>query len=134
MVVRVATIAFEGIEARPVDVQVQLVPGQVAFMVVGLGDKAVAESRERVRGALMASGLAMPARRVIINLAPADSPKKAVISICRLRWPLWRPWAPSLPMLWRAIRFWGNSRSTARSHPSRDACPQLSPPMRADMV
>ena len=76
MVVRVATIAFEGIEARPVDVQVQLVPGQVAFIVVGLGDKAVAESRERVRGALMASGLAMPARRVIINLAPADMPKE----------------------------------------------------------
>ena len=76
MVVRVATIAFEGIEARPVDVQVQLVPGQVAFIVVGLGDKAVAESRERVRGALMAAGLAMPARRVIINLAPADMPKE----------------------------------------------------------
>ena len=76
MVVRVATVAFEGIEARPVDVQVQIANGNVAFSVVGLGDKAVGESRERVRGALIASGLAMPARRVIVNLAPADMPKE----------------------------------------------------------
>jgi predicted ATPase with chaperone activity len=76
MVVRVATVAFEGIEARPVDVQVQIANGNVGFHVVGLGDKAVAESRERVRAALIASGLAMPARRVIVNLAPADMPKE----------------------------------------------------------
>jgi len=76
MVVRVATVAFEGIEARPVDVQVQISNGNVAFQVVGLGDKAVGESRERVRGALIAAGLAMPARRVIVNLAPADMPKE----------------------------------------------------------
>ncbi|MBX9758994.1 MAG: YifB family Mg chelatase-like AAA ATPase [Beijerinckiaceae bacterium] len=76
MVVRVATVAFEGIEARPVDVQVQLSNGNVAFTVVGLGDKAVAESRERVRSALIAAGLAMPARRVTVNLAPADMPKE----------------------------------------------------------
>ena len=76
MVVRVSTVAFEGIEARPVDVQVQISNGNVAFMVVGLGDKAVAESRERVRAALTASGLALPARRIIVNLAPADLPKE----------------------------------------------------------
>ncbi len=76
MVVRVATVAFEGIEARPVDVQVQIANGNVAFMVVGLGDKAVAESRERVRAALNASGLAMPAKRITVNLAPADLPKE----------------------------------------------------------
>lgn len=76
MTVRVATVAFEGIEARPVDVQVQISNGNVAFAVVGLGDKAVAESRERVRAALIASGLAMPARRVTVNLAPADMPKE----------------------------------------------------------
>lgn len=76
MVVRIATVAFEGIEARPVDVQVQLSNGNVAFTVVGLGDKAVAESRERVRSALIAAGLAMPARRVTVNLAPADMPKE----------------------------------------------------------
>ena len=76
MVVRVATVAFEGIEARPVDVQVQISNGDVRFSVVGLADKAVAESRERVRAALTASGLALPARRITVNLAPADMPKE----------------------------------------------------------
>ena len=76
MVVRVETIAFEGVEARPVDVQVQISNGAVAFSVVGLADKAVAESRERVRAALNASGLALPARRITVNLAPADMPKE----------------------------------------------------------
>lgn len=76
MVMRVATVAFEGIEARPVDVQVQVAAGSVAFVLVGLPDKAVAESRERVRAALTASGLAMPAKRVVVNLAPADLPKE----------------------------------------------------------
>ena len=76
MVARVSTVAFEGVEARPVDVQVQVAPGNVAFTIVGLGDKAVAESRERVRSALIASGLALPARRITVNLAPADMPKE----------------------------------------------------------
>ena len=76
MVVRVSTVAFEGIEARPVDVQVQIASGNVFFAVVGLGDKAVAESKERVRAALFASGLALPAKRITVNLAPADLPKE----------------------------------------------------------
>ena len=76
MVTRVATVAFEGIEARAVDVQVQIAPGLVAFTVVGLADKAVGESRERVRSALIASGLALPAKRITVNLAPADLPKE----------------------------------------------------------
>src|ERR1700733_585648 len=76
MVVRVATVAFEGIDARPVDVQVQISNGNVIFNVVGLGDKAVAESRERVRAALNAAGLALPAKRITVNLAPADLPKE----------------------------------------------------------
>ncbi len=76
MVVRVATVAFEGIEAKPVDVQVQISSGSVVFNVVGLADKAVAESRERVRSALVASGLALPAKRITVNLAPADLPKE----------------------------------------------------------
>lgn len=76
MVTRVATVAFEGIEGRAVDVQVQIVPGSVSFTIVGLPDKAVAESRERVRGALIASGLALPAKRITVNLAPADLPKE----------------------------------------------------------
>lgn len=76
MVQRVSTVAFEGIEARAVDVQVQVAPGLPAFHVVGLADKAVSEARERVRGALIASGLALPARRITVNLAPADLPKE----------------------------------------------------------
>lgn len=76
MVARVSTVAFEGVEARPIDVQVQIASGNVAFMIVGLGDKAVAESRERVRAALIASGLALPAKRITVNLAPADMPKE----------------------------------------------------------
>ncbi len=76
MVSRVATVAFRGIEAVPVDVQVHMASGMVAFSIVGLADKAVAESRERVRAALSAIGLAMPARRITVNLAPADLPKE----------------------------------------------------------
>ena len=74
MTVRVATVAFEGIEARNVDVQVQISTGNILFMIVGLPDKAVGESRERVRAALTASGLALPLKRITINLAPADMP------------------------------------------------------------
>jgi magnesium chelatase family protein len=76
MVQRVSTVAFQGIEARAVDVQVQVAPGLPAFSVVGLADKAVSEARERVRSALIASGLALPARRITVNLAPADLPKE----------------------------------------------------------
>ncbi len=76
MVQRVSTVAFEGIEARAVDVQVQVAPGLPAFAIVGLPDKAVSEARERVRSALLASGLALPARRITVNLAPADVPKE----------------------------------------------------------
>src|SRR6201981_1506939 len=77
MVQRVATVAFEGVEARGVDVQVQVAPGMPAFHIVGLPDKAVSEARERVRSALIASGLALPARRITVNLAPADLRKEA---------------------------------------------------------
>ena len=76
MVQRVAKVAFEGIEARNVTVQVQVAPGLPAFNVVGLGDKAVSEARDRVRAALTASGLALPSRRITVNLAPADLPKE----------------------------------------------------------
>jgi len=76
MVSRVTTVAFQGINAVPVDVQVQIGPGAVMFSIVGLPDKAVAESRERVRSALVASGLALPPKRITVNLAPADLPKE----------------------------------------------------------
>ncbi|ODN68666.1 YifB family Mg chelatase-like AAA ATPase [Methylobrevis pamukkalensis] len=76
MVSRVTTVAFQGVDAVDVDVQVHVAPGTPMFTVVGLADKAVAESRERIRAALTASGLALPARRITVNLAPADLPKE----------------------------------------------------------
>jgi magnesium chelatase family protein len=76
MVARVKTVAFAGIEARLVDVQVQITGGLPAFTIVGLPDKAVGESRERIRAALHAIGLALPAKRITVNLAPADMPKE----------------------------------------------------------
>ncbi len=76
MVAIVSTVAFLGLEARAVEVQVQLLPGLPQFNVVGLADKAVGESRERVRGALGAIGLALPPKRITVNLSPADLPKE----------------------------------------------------------
>ena len=76
MVSRIATVSFQGIEAVPVDVQVMVAPGKVNMHIVGLPDKAVAESRERVQSALHASGLSMPPKKATVNLAPADLPKE----------------------------------------------------------
>lgn len=76
MVARIGTVAFQGIDVLDVDVQVQTSPGLPSFTVVGLPDKAVAESRERVRAALHAMGLALPAKRITVNLAPADLVKE----------------------------------------------------------
>lgn len=75
-IARVASCAFSGIEAVPVEVQVQMSAGLPAFLVVGLPDKAVGEARERVRAALTAMGLSLPPRRILINLAPADQVKE----------------------------------------------------------
>jgi len=72
LVARVNTVAFQGIEAVPVEAQVTIASGLPAFTVVGLPDKAVGESRERVRAALSGMGLALPAKRITVNLAPAD--------------------------------------------------------------
>ena len=76
MVARVSTVAFQGIEALEIDVQVHIAAGLPAFTIVGLADKAVAESRERVRAALGAMGLALPPKRITVNLAPADMVKE----------------------------------------------------------
>ena len=76
MVARVNTVAFQGVEVVDVDAQVQVASGMPVFSVVGLPDKAVAESRERVRAALTALGLALPPKRITVNLAPADLTKE----------------------------------------------------------
>src|SRR5579871_6333781 len=76
-VAHIYTVAFQGVEAREVDVQVHISDaGSGQFTVVGLADKAVGESRERVRAALAAIGLALPYKRITVNLAPADLPKE----------------------------------------------------------
>src|SRR5688572_25198355 len=76
MVALVSTVAYLGLDARPVEVQCQVAPGVPRFTIVGLPDKAVGESRERVQSALAAMGLSLPPKRITINLSPADLPKE----------------------------------------------------------
>ena len=76
LVALVSTVAYLGLEARAIEVQCQVAPGMPGFAVVGLPDKAVGESRQRVSAALTAMGLALPAKRITINLSPADLPKE----------------------------------------------------------
>ena len=76
MVARAFTVAFEGVEARLVEVQCAIAPGMPSFALVGLPDKAVSEARERVRAALAAMSIALPSKRITINLSPADLPKE----------------------------------------------------------
>jgi magnesium chelatase family protein len=76
MVARIRTVSFQGIDVLDIDVEVQLANGLPAFTIVGLPDKAVAESKERVRAALHAMGLALPPKRLTVNLAPADVAKE----------------------------------------------------------
>ncbi|MEM8592170.1 MAG: YifB family Mg chelatase-like AAA ATPase, partial [Pseudomonadota bacterium] len=76
MVAMAYTVAFEGVEARHVEVQCAVSAGMPSFSIVGLPDKAVSEARERVRAAMSALSIAMPSKRVTINLSPADMPKE----------------------------------------------------------
>ena len=76
MVARAYTVAFHGVEARPVEVQCAVSPGMPAFSIVGLPDKAVSEARDRIRSALSSMSIALPSKRITINLSPADLPKE----------------------------------------------------------
>ncbi|WP_299816504.1 YifB family Mg chelatase-like AAA ATPase [uncultured Jannaschia sp.] len=76
MLARTTTVAFEGLEARPVDVQCAVTPGLPGFSIVGLPDKAVSEAKDRIRTALSELGIALPSRKVTVNLSPADLPKE----------------------------------------------------------
>lgn len=76
MIARISTIAFKGIKGISIEVQVMVSPGRFGIQIVGLPDKAVIESRERIQSALYSCGVALPAKRVTINLAPADLPKE----------------------------------------------------------
>ena len=76
MVARAYSVAFEGVEARLVEVQCATAPGMPGFAIVGLPDKAVSEARERVRAALAALSIALPSKKITVNLSPADLPKE----------------------------------------------------------
>lgn len=76
MISRAQTVAFQGVEACPVEVQCAVAPGLPAFSIVGLPDKAVSEARDRVRSALAVMSIALPSKRITINLSPADLPKE----------------------------------------------------------
>ncbi len=76
MVARAYTVAFQGVEARSVEVQCAVSPGMPAFSIVGLPDKAVSEARDRIRSALSSMAIALPSKRITINLSPADLPKE----------------------------------------------------------
>jgi magnesium chelatase family protein len=76
MVSRAYTVAFQGVEARSVEVQCAVTAGLPAFSIVGLPDKAVSEARDRVRTALTSMAIALPSKRITINLSPADLPKE----------------------------------------------------------
>ena len=89
MVARINTVAFAGIDPLPVDVQVQMASGLPAFQIVGLPDKAVAESRERVRAALYAMGISLPPKRIIVIYLLLTLPRKAAITIFLLHWAFW---------------------------------------------
>ena len=82
MQAKVRTVAFQGIDVLPIDVQVMIAPGQLAFAMVGLADKAVGESRERIRAAMRALGLSLPPQR-----------RLAARGCCQSR-PLGRRWIP----------------------------------------
>ncbi|NBT86210.1 MAG: ATP-binding protein [Alphaproteobacteria bacterium] len=76
MISKIATVAFHGVSTQEVTVEVQMSSGLPAFNIVGLADKAVAESRERIRASFHHLGLSLPPRRITVNLAPADIQKE----------------------------------------------------------
>ncbi|CAK6514481.1 MAG: YifB family Mg chelatase-like AAA ATPase [Rickettsia helvetica] len=76
MIIHIASLTLNGIDVIDVDMQVQISPGIPAFTIVGLADKTIAESKERVKAALSSIGLALPTKKILINLAPADLVKE----------------------------------------------------------
>ena len=93
LVAVVSTVAYLGLEARAVEVQCQLAAGLPKFHVVGLPDKAVGESRQRVHAALAAMGLSLPPKIITINLSPADLPKEGSHYDLPIALALLRRWA-----------------------------------------
>lgn len=128
MISRAQTVAFQGVEACPVEVQCAVAPGLPAFSIVGLPDKAVSEARDRVRSALAVMSIALPSKRITINLSPADLPKEgshfdlpiAVALLAALE--ILPPRRPMRPSRLESCRW------TERWLQSPAHCPQPSPP------
>ena len=76
MITRAFSVCFEGIEPQLVEIECAISPGLPAFSIIGLPDKAVSEARDRIRSALGALSIALPSRRITINLSPADMPRE----------------------------------------------------------
>ena len=122
---RIKTVAFRGIDTIPVKVQVDVANGLPAMVIVGLADKAVAESRERARAVLASIGLALPPKRIAINLALADVVKGGAHYY--LSTALGIGWSPSercQPMPWTGRVSFASCRCMARSSLCRACCRQ----------
>ena len=76
MITRAFSVCFEGIEPQLVEIKCAISPGLPAFSIIGLPHKAVSEARDRIRSALGALSIALPSRRITINLSPADMPRE----------------------------------------------------------
>jgi Subunit ChlI of Mg-chelatase len=107
--------APSGFDAPPVTVEVHLAGGLPAFNLVGLPDTEVRESRDRVRAALQNAQFEFPARKITVNLAPADLPRNRGASTCRSRWGSWRPRASCRHRRSRATNSPESSRSPETS-------------------
>ena len=122
MVAHVNTVAFHGVDVVDVDVQVQMSSGLPAFTIVGLPDKAVAESRERVRAALKAVGLSLPPKRITVNVAPASLAKEGSHYDLPIALGCWSIWTWSPPMILPTTARLVNSASTGRLRPWPACC------------
>jgi magnesium chelatase family protein len=106
----IQTVAFRGIDTIAVDVQVHIANGLPAMAIVGLADKSVAESKERVRAALTSIGLSLLTKRIAINLAPADVLKEGAHFDLPIALVCWWRWGWCLRMQWPTGLCWANYR------------------------
>ncbi|VEI77119.1 Competence protein ComM [Serratia fonticola] len=107
------TRATIGVQAPSVMVEVHISNGLPGLTLVGLPETTVKEARDRVRSALINNGFTFPAKRITVNLAPADLPKEGGVMIYPLRWPFWRPQSSCQQISWRTMSSWVNWRFLA---------------------
>ncbi len=124
MVTKTYTVAFEGVTARQVEVQCTLAAGLPAFSVVGLPDKAVSEAKERVRATLETLAIALPSKKITINLSPADLPKEGSHFDLPIALRCLPRLTRSLPTRQKALFLWVSCRWTGASSRFRAPYPQ----------